>query len=127
MQPEGLHHIAVICSDLTESNYFYIHTLGGEEISTHFRIETNSWKVDLKLWNVHIELFWFPNSPKRLSNPEASGWRHIAFRTEDVSKTRDWLIEKEIETEEIRIDPYTNKEFFFFRDPSGNPIEIYSI
>jgi glyoxylase I family protein len=30
-----------------------------------------------------------------------------------------------IATEDIRLDPYTEKRFTFFQDPDGLPLELY--
>ena len=35
------------------------------------------------------------------------------------------LKDKGIETEEIRLDEYTNTRFVFFRDPDGLPLELH--
>lgn len=69
-----------------------------------------------------IELFSFPNTPERQSYPEAAGLRHLAF---EVEEWITYLMARGIKAEQVRIDPYTNKRFTFFKDPGGLPIEIY--
>ncbi len=63
--------------------------------------------------------------PKRMSQPEACGLRHIAFSVEDVEQKRQEFISKSLACEEIRIDEFTEKKFFFTQDPDGLPLEFY--
>ncbi len=121
-----IHHIAIICSNYEKSKRFYIETLGMEVVREVFREERQSFKLDLKVGDTYqIELFSFPNPPKRVSSPEACGLRHIAFEVEDVQATAQRLKSKGVDVEAIRVDEFTNKRFTFFRDPDGLPIEIY--
>lgn len=75
--------------------------------------------------NFIIELFSFPNPPKRVSGPEAAGLRHLAFEVNDIQETRNYLVGQGCITEEIRIDEFTTKKFFFTTDPDNTPIEFY--
>jgi glyoxylase I family protein len=72
-----------------------------------------------------IELFSFPNPPKRPSRPEACGLRHIAFEVENITDAHRELSRQGIDCEAIRIDEFTEKRFFFIADPDGLPIEFY--
>ena len=55
---EGVHHIAIICSDYQKSKYFYINILGFDIINETYREERDSYKLDLSLnGNYTIELF----------------------------------------------------------------------
>ena len=63
--------------------------------------------------------------PERVSNPEAYGLRHLAFKVESVADTVSELETKGIPCEPIRRDAYTDKPMTFFRDPDGLPIEIH--
>lgn len=122
----GIHHVAIICSDYEKSKRFYVETLGFEVVREIYREERRSFKLDLKVGaKYQLELFSFPNSPNRVSSPEACGLRHIAFEVDDVHKVAIALAEKGVEVESIRMDEHTNKYFTFFRDPDGLPIEIY--
>ncbi|SPF40211.1 putative S-C lyase [Candidatus Sulfotelmatobacter kueseliae] len=121
-----VHHIAVICSDYTRSKRFYVETLGFEIVREVHRQERGSFKLDLKVGNSYqIELFSFPDPPRRLSFPEACGLRHIAFEVDDVQVAARALLAKGVQVEPIRVDEFTNKRFTFFRDPDNLPIEIY--
>lgn len=123
---KGIHHIAIICSNYEQSKDFYTRILGLEILSEIYRDERKSYKLDLALNGTYcIELFSFPNTPERLSNPEASGLRHIAFYVSNLENEINRLGAFQVECEEIRIDPYTSKRFTFLKDPDGLPIELY--
>ena len=120
-----IHHVAIICSNYEISKEFYVEKLGFEIIREIYREERQSYKLDLKLGESQIELFSFPNSPKRPSYPEACGLRHLAFEVDDIEEAVKELKGKNIQVEEIRIDEYTEKKFTIFNDPDGLPLELY--
>lgn len=122
---KGIHHIAIIASNYEVSKWFYTEVLGLEVIKEHYRADRDSYKLDLKIGESEIELFSFPNPPKRLSYPEACGLRHLCFRTDDIEKSVEDLKRLGIQMQEIRTDEYTNCRFVFFEDPDGLPIELY--
>jgi glyoxylase I family protein len=120
------HHAAVICSDYETSKAFYTQILGFEVVSEVHRKERRSYKLDLWLPDgIQIELFSFPDPPKRPSYPEACGLRHLAFEVADIDEAVRELREKRVIVEEIRIDEQTGKRFTFFADPDGLPLELY--
>lgn len=122
----GLHHIAIICSDYQRSRRFYTEVLGFEIIREAYRRERDSFKLDLSLNGTYlIELFSFPDPPARVSGPEATGLRHIAFAVENIEEAVQALQQKGITPEAIRIDEFTGRKFTFFPDPDGLPIELY--
>lgn len=123
-----IHHIAIICSDYEVSKKFYTEILGLNIIREVYRKERQSYKLDLAIGDHYvIELFSFPDPPGRPSGPEACGLRHLAFSVENVSEKRRELIDKGLNCEEIRIDEFTGKEFFFTRDPDKLPLEFYEM
>ena len=92
-----IHHIAIICSDYQKSKHFYTQILGLEVIQEIYRDERQSYKLDLALNGEYVvELFSFPNPPKRVSRPEASGLRHLAFEVDDIEVTRAFLVSQNI-------------------------------
>lgn len=126
MNLTSIHHIAIICSDYKTSKHFYVETLGFKALQEKYRKEKQSYKLDLEVnKQCYIELFSFPNSPSRVSKPEACGLRHLAFSVENIHIFSDKLRMKGVEVEDIRIDPYTRKLYTFFRDPDGLPLELY--
>ena len=123
-----IHHIAIICSDYQVSKKFYTEILGLNIIREIYREERQSYKLDLAIADDYvIELFSFPNPPKRPSRPESCGLRHLAFAVENVEEKRTELLQKGIDCEEIRIDEFTNKKFFFIADPDDLPLEFYEM
>lgn len=126
MQIQGMHHAAIICSDIEVSKAFYEDGLGLKIIAETYREARDSWKIDLALPDgSQIELFSMPNAPARPSYPEAQGLRHLAFKVEDVEKATRDLESKNIKVEPIRVDALTGKAFTFFADPDGLPLELY--
>lgn len=122
----AIHHVAIICSDYPASKYFYSEILGLRIIAENYRVERDSYKLDLALPDgSQIELFSFPNTPERPSFPEAQGLRHLAFQVDDIEKVKQYLESKDIEVEPIRIDEFTGKAFTFFQDPDRLPLELY--
>jgi glyoxylase I family protein len=125
---QGIHHIAIICSDYQKSKEFYTKVLGLKIAAEHFRSERNSWKLDLEVNGQYaIELFSFTSPPERVSNPEAAGLRHLAFQVADIQKSIEWLKQHNVHTEPIRVDQFTGKKFTFFSDPDKQPLELYEL
>jgi glyoxylase I family protein len=121
-----IHHVAIICSDYYKSKHFYTSILGFKIKSEVYRAARESYKLDLSVNGLYqIELFSFPNPPTRTSRPEACGLRHLAFVVDNINETREYLLNQKIDCEQIRIDEFTNKAFFFIADPDGLPIEFY--
>ena len=123
-----IHHIAIICSDYKISKKFYTEILGLNIIREVYREERKSYKLDLAIGDDYvIELFSFPNPPKRPSRPESCGLRHLAFAVANVEEKRAELLQKGLNCEEIRIDEFTDKKFFFTTDPDDLPLEFYEM
>lgn len=122
---KNVHHIAIICSDYQKSKRFYTEVLGFEIIREVYRHERESYKLDLALnGNYVIELFSFPAPPPRVSRPEATGMRHLAFEVENLDAAVKNLQSKNIIVEPVRVDEFTHKRFTFFADPDDLPIEL---
>ena len=125
---QGVHHVAIICSDYEKSKAFYTEVLGLEILAENYRANRQSWKLDLALNGQYcLELFSFPDTPKRPSRPEASGLRHIAFGVNNLDVLIQELQSKGIQTEVVRIDEYTEKRFTFLSDPDDLPLELYEL
>ncbi|PKL15755.1 MAG: VOC family protein [Spirochaetae bacterium HGW-Spirochaetae-5] len=121
-----VHHISIICSDYNRSRAFYVEILGLEIIRETYRDERKSYKLDLSLNGEYIiELFSFPDPPERVSNPEASGLRHLAFEVDNLDHAIEILKRKDVTAEPVRLDENTGKRFTFFPDPDNLPIELY--
>ncbi len=127
---ESIHHIAVLTSPelYQESKNFYTEILGFTIVLETFREARNSYKLDLALNGLYqIELFSFPDYLERASFPESKGLRHLAFGVNEIASSRDWLSKNNVRIEEIRTDDLTGKQFLFFYDPNGQPLELYQL
>lgn len=120
-----IHHIAIICSDYERSKHFYTNILGLRILHEQYRSERKSYKLDLQAEDMQIELFSFEQPPKRPSEPEACGLRHLAFAVENIDAAIAYLESHDIAVEPVRLDPITGKRFTFFRDPDDLPLELY--
>jgi len=128
LQIKNIHHIAIICSNYEVSKKFYTEVLGFRVLGEYYRAERRSYKLDLALGDRYmIELFSFPDPPPRVSRPEASGLRHLAFKVDNIEEAVKALSNKNVTTEPIRIDEYTGKRFTFFADPDNLPLELYEL
>jgi glyoxylase I family protein len=128
MDIKSIHHVAIIAGDYERCKHFYTSILGFKIIKETFRAERNSYKLDLEINGLYqIELFSFPENRERASFPESKGLRHLAFAVENVSASASELMAHGVEVQGVRIDEITNKEFCFFYDPNGQPLELYEM
>ena len=125
MELNKLHHVAIICSDYRAAKEFYVEKLGLPLVREVCRPERRDYILTLLVGGVEIELFIMENPPSRVTNPEARGLRHLAFHVENIEPAVAWLKKKGIETEPIRVDPFTGGRMTFFRDPDGLPLELH--
>ncbi len=102
-----------------------VNKLGFKIIRENYRSDRDDYKLDLKFGNSELEIFGVKSAPKRVTNPEACGLRHLAFKVSDIEKVILELNDLGIETEPVRIDPFTNKKMTFFFDPDGLPLELH--
>ena len=122
---EATHHVAVICSDEATALDFYVNKLGFAVEKETWRETQQDWLRMLRLGDTVIELFVKADAPKRPTEPEALGLRHLAFRVTDIEAAVAWLNAMGIETEPIREDPVNGGRITFFRDPDGLPLELH--
>jgi len=125
MNLNKIHHIAIIVSNYEISKSFYVNVLGFKVIRENYREDRNSYKLDLKIGDSEIELFSMDECPKRLTRPEACGLRHLAFYVDNIEEVIEELNLNGVITEPIRMDEYTGKNFTFFNDPDGLPLELH--
>lgn len=110
----GLDHIALIVS--SEDSLRFYEKLGFKETNRFER--SYDTVVFMENNGIVLEIFIDSNHPKRVSNPEAKGLRHVAFTVESLEE-----VMKIVECEEIRTD-WFSKKFTFTKDPDGQPIEL---
>lgn len=120
MRDMELDHIALIVSK--EENLAFYEKLGFKEKN---RIERGyDTVVFMENNSIVLEIFIDPNHPKRVTNPEAMGLRHIAFVVENLEEVmRDVESLGGVQCEEIRTD-WFGRRFTFTKDPDGQPIEL---
>lgn len=120
----GLHHIAILCSDRDASLKFY-KTLGFTLESLHKRAARGDEILMMTGYGVTLELFVAKGRPERVTEPEAYGLRHIAFKVESVECVVSILNESGYTAEPIREDSLTGERMTFIKDPDGLPIELH--
>ena len=121
-----IHHIAIIAADYEKSRQFYVDILGFSIIRENHRPEKGDIKLDLKMnEETEIELFIKSDAPKRLTYPEAKGYRHLAIKTTNIEEDRNYLISQGVKVEEIRQDEITDRKMLFFYDPDDLPKELH--
>lgn len=128
MKISRIHHIAIIASDYEKSKKFYVEIVGLTVVNEVYRKERDSYMLDLALNGEYIiELFSFPDTPERLTYPEATGLRHLAFAVDDVAATLKELKDKGVKTTELQVDEKTGKHMAFFFDPDDLPLELSEV
>ena len=125
MKLNKLHHVAIICSDHHKAKEFYVEKLQLPLVREVYRPERRDYILTLLVGNVEVELFIMENPPQRVTDPEARGLRHLAIHLENIEPVIDWLNAMGIETEPVRVDPFTGGRMTFFRDPDGLPLELH--
>ena len=119
------HHIAIIASDWEQAREFYIEKLGFRLVREVYRPAQNDYLRMIRQGDTVLELFIKADAPRRVTNPEAMGLRHLAFHVEDIEAAAAWLARQGIETEPIREDKVNGGRFTFFKDPDGLPLELH--
>jgi len=114
---QGIHHFAIIASS-EESIFFYM-KLGFHEY--YRKTRKNDTIVLLDGYGIKIEMFIDPNHPKRATDPENTGLRHLALKVENIE---DVAKELDVEIGQIMND-WTGIRFAFIYDPDGVPIELH--
>ena len=122
---ETVHHIAILVSDYEIARDFYVNKLGFEILRETPRPERGDIKLDVRKGSCVLEIFWAPDRPRRPTNPEAYGLRHLCFYTPCIEESVAWLNSMGIETEPIGLDTTTDRKFTFFKDPDGLPLELH--
>lgn len=113
----GLHHTAIIVS--SEAGVEFYKELGFTEEN---RIDRGYDQIVwLNGYGECLKLFIDSTHPKRVTNPEALGLRHLAFEVDDVDAEWEKLSRHNPDPIRVKED---GKKVFFVKDPDGLPIEI---
>ena len=114
---KSIDHIAIIVS--SEESISFYKKLGFNE--TYRKKRQHDTVVIMQLNDNKIEIFIDLNHPERLSNPEAKGLRHLAFKVDSIDGT---LTELGITDAHVDND-WTGERYCFISDPDGLPIELH--
>ena len=106
-----LNHIAIIVSN--EEGIEFYKLLGFIENKRLIRPECHDEVVYLSNGLLTLEIYKDVTHPKRLSNPESLGLRHLCFQVEDIG-------------DDYKINNHGQK-FKYIYDPDGLPIEIIEV
>ena len=115
----GINHVALIVSK-EESLDFY-KKLGFVETSREYRPSKGDYLIMMENETAVLEVFLREDAPKRLSDPEGYGCRHIAFDVDDVDEILDIL--KDYRCQQIRTTE-TGRRFVFVTDMDDQPVEF---
>ncbi|MDQ7056712.1 MAG: VOC family protein [Persephonella sp.] len=124
-----VHHIALSVSDIKKSEEFYAH-FGFKKVSQYISEDKSLHILHLKNSSFIIELFSFrdcipPERRPLWEDLKFSGYRHIAFRVENIHKAKEKLIRKGLISHRTEIKKgRTGILYFFLTDPDGNFVEI---
>lgn len=105
-----LNHIAIIVS--SEEGVEFYKNLGFEELSREIRPTNHDELIYLSNGFLTLEIYKDSTHPKRVTNPEAYGLRHLCFQTENIG-------------DDYKVDEKGKSKFIY--DPDGQPIEIREI
>lgn len=117
------HHVGIIVSDLERSLAFYS-ALGFEPGPRHSDgAKTIAFIV---LGALELELFHYAETPPRVEcDGKVIGFRHLAFRTDDVDATLAELKSAGVVAPQIEVREVPGlARLAFFPDPDGIEIEI---
>ena len=114
---QGVHHFAIIVS--SEETVDFYKKLGFLEIFRKERAYDTI--ILLEGYGIQLEMFIDPSHPKRATNPENMGLRHLAFKVEKIEET---VLELGLEIGPIMND-WVGVRFAFTADPDGLPIELH--
>ncbi|MEI6101318.1 MAG: VOC family protein [Eubacteriales bacterium] len=127
---KGLQHIGLFVRDLEVSKEFYCGKLDFEVIHEN-QIEDKDGIIKIAFVSAGdctIEIVQFPKTPEKSDGPVD----HIAFRVEDIEKTKENLKARGIqfETDEIAFAKHfftKGDKWLMFRGPDGEHLEINEI
>ncbi|MBK3331614.1 glyoxalase/bleomycin resistance/dioxygenase family protein [Persephonella atlantica] len=125
----AVHHVALSVSDIRKSERFY-GFFGFRKVAEYISESEGLHILHLKKDSFIIELFSFrdyiPSEKYSLwEDLKVLGYRHIAFKVEDIYRAKEELIKKGLISPSTEIKKgKTGILYFFLTDPDGNFVEI---
>lgn len=118
------HHVGIIVSDLGASTAFYRSL--GFETSLDLPWEDGSRAIRfMRNGDLEIELFWYADSIAPPAEGKRLGFRHLAFRVDDVDAALDELKAAGIAPADAEAkDTGMGFKIAFLADPDGLEIEL---
>jgi catechol 2,3-dioxygenase-like lactoylglutathione lyase family enzyme len=115
MELTGVHHVSINVSDLSEAQPFYLDVLGLEAIPRPDLGVAGTWMTTADGTEIHlIEVPGF----------EPPKGQHFAFGVTDLDATRAALMDRGVNVSEPVAIPERGGAQCFFKDPTGNLIEL---
>ncbi len=111
----GVHHFAVIAS--SEASVEFYNKLGFNEIYRKVRIYDTV--VLMEGYGIKLEVFVDPNHPKRETNPERLGLRHLSLKVDSCEE-----MSREYKCGPINRD-WIGENYCYTEDPDGLVIEFH--
>ncbi len=125
----AVHHVALSVSDIRKSERFY-ECFGFRKAAEYISENESLHILHLKKDSFIIELFSFRDYIPSERYPlwkdlKILGYRHIAFKVEDIYTAKEKLIKKGLISPNAEIKKgRTGILYFFLTDPDGNLVEI---
>lgn len=111
----GVHHIAIIAS--SEASVEFYSKLGFTE--TFRKVRVYDTVVLMEGYGIKLEIFVDPNHPKRETNPERLGLRHLSLKVDSCEE-----MSKEYKCGPINKD-WVGENYCYTEDPDGLVIEFH--
>lgn len=137
----GLHHVALVVTDLNEGIEFYSQHLGFELVD-QFEWHGDNPVIDstiglpgsaargamMRTSNAHVELWQYsvPESRDRRADPNDRGYSHIALQVQGIAEEHARLSAAGMNFVGPPVD-FGNSSAIYGRDPFGNVVELYEI
>lgn len=129
MATTEFHHMGVVCQDMAATERFYTKHFGFTRARV-VPLEKGDQIVFLKSGPLYIELFRAtkpnPGPAAEGAGPEYTGWRHLAFKVDDVdAKLAEMGADAKITAGPMGFDAFIpGWRTVWVADPDGNIVEI---
>ena len=129
MATPGFHHMGMVCADMAATERFYATHFGFRRARV-IPLGEGDEIIFLKSGSVYLELFrakeTSPAPAATGTGPESPGWRHLAFKVDDVDATLAAMgADARITAGPMDFDAFiAGWRSVWVADPDGNIVEI---